>query len=284
MKSPEGIKNFLSFLLALYIYGFILYQITPFSYFVTYIPKERIAPKPYVEKVFYLFGVKSNEYPPKEVIDFLKGMGVDLVFGFFPFEDRGIFKNSIKVPECNLIYTSEIPVFHKVLNFLFDYLPKKITEGNLKTFHYFVNPELGKCNVIVQDVYLSPDFLDFKLDHSKNMVYKRLWEKLQLEQNVILNGRKGVEIYAYSTRSMYYPGESTIYPFKLYARSNEEKTLIIVYKDGRVYRVYDSRSAVLSVREPGSYSVKILSYVFSWKGYYFGLRTLAYSAPITLLY
>ncbi|AAC06927.1 hypothetical protein [Aquifex aeolicus] len=284
MKIPRGIKIILRWVVTLYIYGFILYQITPFSYFETYIPEERLAPKPYVERIFYLFGVKSNEYPSKEVLEFLKSMDVDLVYGFFPFEDYGIFKNSLKAPECHLIYTSEISTFHRILNFLFDYVPKKITGNETRTFHYFIKPKLGKCNVIVQDVYLSPNFLDFKLDHSRNMVYKRLWEDLQLEQNVITNGRKSVDVYAYSTKSMYYPSESTIYPFKLYAKSNEEKTLIIVYRDGKVYRIYDERSTVLKINKPGKYSVKILTYAFSWEGYYFGLRTIAYSAPITLLY
>jgi len=284
MKSPKAIKSLFRWLITLYIYGFILYQVLPFSYFETYIPREKLAPKPYVERIFYIFGVKSNEYPSKEVVNFLRSLDVDFVFGFFPFEDEGIFKNLLRVPECHLIYTSEISTFQKILNFLFDYIPKKLVGKEPKTFHYFIEPKKGRCDVLVHDIYLSPNFLDFKFDHSRNMVYKRLYEKLQLEQNVILNGKKSVEVYAYSPRSIYYPSESTIYPFKLYAKSNRDRTLIIVYKDGKVYRVYDEKSVVLQVRKPGKYSVKIMSYVFSWKGYYFGLRLIAYSAPITLLY
>lgn len=284
MNLLRGIKSLLGVLISLYIFGFIVYNLTPFSYYETYIAEGKLAPKPYVQKIFYLFGVKLNEYPDEEIVEFMEGLNLHAVYGFFPFEEKGMFKNIIKSPQCYLLFVSEASFRERLFSFIFEYLPRKLIGQEYRTIHYHLNPKTGKCNVLAHDVYLNKKFLDFSIDHSRNMVYKRIYKRLELERNVIVNGKKHVEIYAYSPKGFYYPGETTVYPFRIYVKSNQDKVLILIYRNDEVYRIYDTKRVVVKINHPGKYSVKVLSYKFSWHNYYFGLRLVAYSAPITLLY
>ncbi|GAB6066060.1 hypothetical protein JCM9492_11520 [Aquifex pyrophilus] len=285
MKSPKAINKLISFILSLYLLGFFLYNILPFSYFDTYFePKDRLAPKPFVRKNYYLLGVKANFLPDERMLSFFESKNINVIYGFFPFEDKVIFKNLPKAPECNLVFTSDINPLIKFFNFIFDYLPKKSLGEEFDSYVNFISTDKIRCNVLVSDVNLSRALIDFEIDTSRNMTYRRFYEGIELNKNVIINGEKSVDVYGFSPRSFYFPDESTIYPFKLFIRSNEEKVLIILYRNGEVYRVYDTDRAVIKVNREGVYAVEVYKYKFSWKSYFFGLRLIAFSSPITLLY
>jgi len=285
MKIPRDINKLISYILSLYIAGFFLYNLLPFSYFEIYVePKENLAPKPFVKKYYYLLGLKSNYQPSKDKTYFFKSKGINFIFGFFPFQDDNFFRNFTKAPECNLVFISEINALIKLANFIFEYIPKKIFRSEFYSYATFINTDKNKCNVLVTDIYIPKHFIDFYIDTSRNMTYTRLFKSIDLSKNLIINVSKKVDIYGFSPRSFYFPDESTVYPFKLFVRSNEEKVLIIVYRNGQVYRVYDTDRIVIRINREGVYAVEVYRYKLRWKGYYFGLRLVAFSSPITLLY
>ncbi|NPA33261.1 MAG: hypothetical protein GXO04_06510 [Aquificae bacterium] len=284
MSVPSATKPLLSLLLSLYIWGFIAYNLLPFSYYEVYIPEETLAPRPYVQRVHYLFGVRLNSLPDEDVISFVKREGIDLVLGFFPFEELGVFRSVIEAPECYLLLISHVSLKEKLLNFVFGYAPRLFLPSEPETFHTLLEPPAGECSLLVHDTDLKNPLRGFLIDSSRNMAYKRFQAPLRLERNVLMSKRRRVDIYAFSDKSFYYPGETTRYPFKIYARSRSKNSLLLLFKDGQLYRVYEGESAVMSINEKGSYTVRILTYRFSWNNYYFGIRLIAQSAPITYMY
>ncbi len=284
MKSPWVIRT-LKLFFPIVLWGFIIYNLLPFGYFEIYDVKEKIAPRPYVEEITYYFGAKVDD--PEEVLEVMNEKGVDRFFGFV----KGIYKNRIfplsEIPKCDFIILNDVPLPQKLLNFFFEFLPYKLIAGREISFTYHLEPVPSYCKVLFTYTLYEdyPKLLrDFLLDRSRNFVYKRVYGRLVFERNIVVNGRNKVEIYAYSTRSFYYPGESTIYPFKLFVNTNRSNTLVIVFRDGKPFRVYDTDRVVVKIKKEGEYVVKVYKYRFKFLNYYFGLRFVAYSSPIRLTY
>ncbi len=173
------------------------------------------------------------------------------------------------------------------MSFLLEYLPYRLISQREINYIYHYEPIPSSCKILFTYTLYEeyPKFLrDFMIDRSRNFVYKRVYGKLSFERNVIVNGERKVDVYGYSTRSFYYPGESTVYPFKLFVNTNRSNTLILIFKDGKPFRVYDADRVVTEIDEPGSYAVEIYKYRFKFLNYYFGLRFVAYSSPIRLTY
>ena len=284
MRVPQATK-FLRVLLPLFLWGFLIYNLLPFGYFEVYEVKENLAPRPYVERITYYFGARVND--PEEVIKVMDEKGVDRLFGFV----KGIYKQRIfpigEIPKCDLIILSDIPFSKRVMNFFLEFLPYKLIAGREASFVYHLEPVPSYCKVLFTYTLYEgyPKFLrDFLLDRSRNFVYKRVYGRLVFERNIVVNGRNKVEIYGYSTRSFYYPGESTIYPFKIFVNTNRSNTLVMVFRNGKLFRIYDTDRVVFKVNKEGEYVVKIYKYRFKYLNYYFGLRFVAYSSPIRLTY
>ncbi|WP_461829069.1 hypothetical protein [Aquifex sp.] len=279
------VTKLLKILLPVFLWGFLIYNLLPFGYFEIYEVEERLAPRPYVERITYYFGVKVDD--PEETLEILEEKGVDRLFGFV----RGAYGGRIfpigEIPKCDLIILSDVPFTRKLLNFFLEFLPYRVVSQREINFAYHLEPTPSYCKVLFTPTLYEgyPKFLrDFLLDRSRNFVYKRVYGRLVLERNIIVNGNNKVEIYGYSTRSFYYPGESTVYPFKVFVNTNRSNTLVIVFRDGKPFRVYDTDRVVFKVRKEGEYVVKVYKYRFKFLNYYFGLRFVAYSSPIRLTY
>lgn len=284
MKSPLVIRTF-KLIFPIMLWSFIVYNLLPFGYFDVYTVEERLAPRPYVERITYYFGVKVKN--PEEVLEIINERGIDKVFGFL----KSTYKNRIfpieELPKCDFIVLNDISFFEKLFNFFLEFLPYRLISGKDINYSYHLNPTPSYCKILfTYNVYENyPKFFrDFFLDFSRNFVYKRVYGKLVLERNIVVNGKEKVEIYGYSTRSFYYPGESTIYPFKIFVNTNRGNTLVLLYRNGKLFRVYDTDRVVIRVRDEGEYVVKVYKYRFKYLNYYFGLRFVAYSSPIRLAY
>jgi len=277
-----NLRRVIEILTTFYLWGFLLYNFLPMGKYETWIVKEDLAPRPFVTTVYYYFGLRA--YDNESLENLLREKGIDLVYGFFE-EERDKLLPIEEVPGCRFIFLSEIPFLTKLASFFFEFLPFYGLSEEYHTYHYHVRPSVGRCNILFFDnslKALSGILGEFRTDYSKNFVYRRVYEEIKLERNVILNGKEKVEVYAYSTRSFYFPGESTVNEFKLYVRTNLERSLILLYKGKELYRVYDADSVVINISEPGTYSVKVYSYRFNYKNIYLGLRLVAYSSPVTL--
>ncbi len=277
-----NLRRVTELLVTLYLWGFLLYNLLPAKRYETWIVKEELAPRPFVTTVYYYFGLRA--YDSRSLEKVLREKGIDLVYGFFE-EKRERLLPIEEVPGCRFIFLSEVPLLTKLGSFFFEFLPLYWLSEEYYTYHYHVDPAVGKCNILFFDnslKALSGLLGEFRTDFSKNFVYRRVYEEVKLERNVILNGKEKVEVYAFSTRSFYFPGESTVNEFRLYVRTNLRRSLILIYREKELYRVYDADSVVVRITEPGTYSVKVLSYRFNYKDLYLGLRLVAYSSPVTL--
>ncbi len=284
MKNPSVIRT-IKLLFPVLLWSFVIYNLSPFGYFEVYEVKERLAPRPYVERISYYFGVKIKN--PEKVIEVLKEREVGKVFGFSTIQYNDKIFPIAEIPKCDLIMLNDISFFQKLFNFFLEFFPYQVISDFNVNYAYHINPLPSFCKIFFTYTLYEeyPKFLrDFLLDYSRNVVYKRVHGRFVMERNIIVNGKEKVEIYGYSTRSFYYPGESTIYPFRLFVNTNRENTLIMLYRNGRLFRVYDTDRVAIKIEEEGEYVVKVYKYRFKYLNYYFGLRFVAYSSPIGLTY
>jgi len=266
-------------LFSLYLWLFVFYNLYPFVQLETYYPEERMAPRPFVKKVYFYFGVKEKD---ERLLKWARKKGVDLVFGFFE-EDDPPFLRIKEVPPCHFIFLSDVGLFERLFNFFLEFLPYYLAGERLFSFHHHLPTSAKRCNLLLFDDFSLRGLLaEFTLDASRNFTYKRYKEGLRLERSVLHNGSKKVEIYAYSPMSFYFPGEKTVNPFKVFVRSNEKNSLILVYRNGRLFRAYEGGSVSFKVKKGGKYAVKVYTYKLKFWNYYLGLRLVAASPPVEL--
>ncbi len=284
MKNQSVIR-FLKIIAPILLWGFVVYNLLPMAYFEVYEVEEELAPRPYVERITYLFGTKVKD--KEKALKVLDERGVDRLYGFV----RNIYKDRIfplrEFPQCEFITQGEIPLFRKFLNLLFEFIPYRFFNGDSINFIYHIDPAPSFCKIFFNySIYEDYPklFRNFILDFSRNMTYKRVYGKFVFERNVLINGNRRVEVYGFSTRSFYYPGEKTIYPFKLFVNTNRKNSLILIFKNGNLIRVYDTDKVVVKIKETGNYVVKVYKYRWKFLNYFFGLRFVAYSSPIELSY
>ncbi|NPB06256.1 MAG: hypothetical protein GXO03_01495 [Aquificae bacterium] len=263
-------------LLTLLVWFFVAFNLLPYAAPELYAPKEKLAPRPFARKVFFYFGARD----PSLAVE-AKRRGVTLVLGFFERDEPPLIRIRT-VPACRFLFPDELPVPLKLAVFLADYLPFKLVGGRAYAHHHRLEPSRTRCNLLFTET-LPPVFKDFALNAARNAVYKRYTEPVKLGRSSFYASERKLEVYAYSPMSFYFPGERTVYPFKLFVRSNEPKSLIIIYRNGRPYRAYEERSVVTQVREPGVYSVAVYAYRLRLGPYFLGLRLVAQSAPVELI-
>ena len=280
--SLKTLRKVIEVFITIYIWGFIFSSFIPFGYFETYIVKETLAPRPFVEKVSFLYGLREKD--TEKVLNFLDEKNIDIAYGFFRRESPRLRRIEF-IPPCSLISVENMSEIKKLLIFIFEYLPKKFFSGEIYTPHYYMKTFTGVCNIYITKEIPDSKFLEeFFINSSKNITYRRYFSEIYPERNIIHNGFEKLDIYGFSPRSFYYPGERTFYNFKLYVGTNLRNSLIIIYKDDKIFRIYDSNRAVVDIKEFGNYSVKVYKYKFKYLNYYFGLRFVAYSTPISMEY
>ena len=286
----------------LYVWGFIIYQITPVEIipYTNYAPAE-LSPKPVLYSYSFAYDVKtafSNHAGSiKNLLKAMDERGIDFAFGDFPhsIEDR-LFPSPSDV-RCSVIRNSEVSFLESALHFLLDTLPKRLAgvEGEELLSRKRFDP--AECYLLAHDrrVLVSTSLgIEFPpygsvLGGGRNIFLSRevliRWPYVEdfLKGGFVLLREGRVSVFAYSERSFYLPGEKTVYPFRYVISADFENPLILVFKDRKLKGIFSQRRLNLFASDKGSYSAQILTYKFKIHILYFGVRTTALASSVGLM-
>jgi len=295
-------KRFVRLIATLYVWGFVLYQITPVRMipYTNYAPTE-LSPKPVLYRYSFAYDVKtafSNHAGSlKNLLNAMEKKGFDLVFGDFP---QGIEDRLLPTPkgiECRVIRGSQVSPLESAVHFLLDTLPKKFVGVPGEEFLSRKRFKPSDCYLFAHDrrVLLST-FLGIEvppygsvLGGGRNVFLSRDvligWPTPEeiLKGGLVLFREEGVSVFAYSERSFYLPGERTVYPFRYVVNTDLKNPLILVFKDRDLKGIFTQRRLNLVIDQKGSYSSQILTYKFKVHIIYFGVRTVALVSSIRLM-
>lgn len=170
----------------------------------------------------------------------------------------------------------DIPTYRWVLYFLFEYTPKKLLLKEPADPYAFVFPQ--RCLPVSSDLPIVASLWDwdipsyrFILGSRRNIYYSNTCEVPNIGGAVPVVDSSSLQVYAYSTRGFYFPGETLKDPAVLVFSSTNKRLLVFLLKDGKVYKTYEQSS----IREPldgGRYSLYVYTYRFKLWKFYFGLR------------
>ena len=144
--SLKTFRKVIEVFITIYLWGFILSSFIPFGYFETYIVKEKLAPRPFAEKISFIYGLREKD--TEKVLNFLKERRIDLAYGFFKKESERLKKIEF-IPPCSLVSVESMSELKKLLIFIFEYLPKKFFSGEIYTPHYYMKTLEGACNFYI---------------------------------------------------------------------------------------------------------------------------------------
>ncbi|MDQ7037986.1 MAG: hypothetical protein Q9N26_02125 [Aquificota bacterium] len=289
-------------LIALYLWGFILYQITPVRIIpsTNYAPKS-LSPMPVIYRYAYAYDVKSafshHAGSIRNLIDTMERMNIDFAFGDFPEVIAHRLYPKPRNNPCVTIRTSRISLLMRLSHLVFEEIPNLIfferPEGVLSR----LDPPEGECYVVAHDgkVWVST-YLGFEvppysfiLGSARNVFFSRDIlirspdPEEVLRSTIVLLDRKGVTAFAYSERSFYLPGEATFYDFRYVVETDVKNPLIYLFYNGELFGVYAQRRINLPLSEEGAYRSVVMSYRFRISVFYFGLRTVALVPPVRLM-
>lgn len=246
--------------------GFLLYHALP-VYFVQHIsqPLQEPAPIPFQKQCAYALNVKtvfnSPLGNPKKLQRLLKYKGLDLTY--------------LEEPTYGYM---DIPPYLWFSYLLFEYIPLRLLGKEPSDPYSLLS--MRRCLPLSSDmpIVLSLWSLDlpgygFILGRRKNLQYSDSCEKPKADKLVPYVGSSRVDIYAYSSKGFYFAGDSFQAPASLVFNSFDKKVLIFLFKDGKVYRVFDQNLVGVEL-QGGSYSVLAYRYRFKLWKFYFGMRSL----------
>ncbi len=288
--------------ITLYLWGFILYQITPARVipFTNYAPKG-LSPVPVIYRYAYAYDVKSafshHAGSIRNLIDTMEDMNIDFAFGDFPEVITHRLYPKPKENPCTTIRTSQVSPLLRLLHLIFEVIPSFVLLERPEGILSRVEPPKGECYVIAHDgkVWVSTFFgleippYSFILGTGRNVFFSR--EVLirspdpeeVLRSTIVLLDRKGVTAFAYSERSFYLPGEATFYDFRYVVETDVRNPLIYLFYNGDLFGIYAQKRINLPLSLEGSYRSVVMSYKFRVSVFYFGLRTVALIPPIRLM-
>ncbi len=175
--------------------------------------------------------------------------------------------------------------FWKWLFYLFfEYIPKKVLLEDPSDPYSLMRQ--SPCQPLASDMPIVislwtrdiPTY-SFILGKRKNLYYSSQCGSQEEKRFIPFVGDKNPQIYAYSSTGFFFPGDQLKTPAVLSVSFFESKVLIILLKDGNLYKVFDQRSIREPIKEGGNYSLQAYTYRFRiWK-FYFGLRFLACTPP-----
>ncbi len=297
------LRRVIRYLLTLYIWGFVIYQVLPVKvvHYINYAPRE-FHPKPVLYKYTYAYDVKtafSNHVGSiKNLIQAMNRNGFDIAFGDFP---QSIVDRLVPTPKgsnCYVIRSSQARLFEKILHLLFESLPKSIVMRRSEDMLMRIFPETtGECYLVAHDdrILISTFFgleipsYDSILGNRKNIHFSRdvlirkTYSEEFLKRTVVIFGNNKVTVFAYSDRSFYLPGEKTSYNFKYVVDTDIKNPLIFLFRDGNLKGTFSQSRINVDVSEKGLYTSIIATYKFKINIFYFGFRTVALVSAIGLM-
>ncbi|MEN3028510.1 MAG: hypothetical protein ABDH29_04715 [Aquificaceae bacterium] len=120
----------------------------------------------------------------------------------------------------------------------------------------------------------------FILGKRKNLFYGGDCEFPEVSQFLPFLGSGRLQVYVYSDRGFYFPGQSFKLPAVLSVDLFERRVLVFLWKDNRPYKVFDRRTIRERLEEAGSYRLQAYTYRYRLWKFYFGLRSLFCSPPL----
>jgi len=167
----------------------------------------------------------------------------------------------------------DIGFFKLFLYVLFEYLPKKLTFGVPGDYYGLLNPKACKPILSNMPALIStpvgefPNY-SFILGKRWNLAYPSC-ENMESFIPVVDGD---VNLIVYSPPGLYPPSSINLKEGTLSVSTKRKQTLIKVFKDGKLWGVYDQSSLTLQLKESGSYEVRIYYYKTKIYNLYFGLR------------
>ncbi len=299
MRSREVIR----YLLSVYIWGFITYQLLPLQVipYTNYAPRE-FYPKPIIYRYTFAYDVKtafSNHAGSiKNLLKAMDDKGFDIAFGDFPESIENRLFPTPENDECMVVRTSGIPFIKHLLHTVFERIPKLLVGGvqeDILMRKLYGKPE--RCYLVAHDdrIVLSTFFgLDFpsydyilgnrrNLYLSKDILLREAYVDDFLKGAVVVFGDRKMKIFAYSDRSFYLPGGRTPYNFRFVVDTNLKNPLILLFHNDTLKGIYEQNRLNMPLSLRGSYTAHVLTYKFKVHIFYFGLRSVALASPIELM-
>ena len=261
-RSLWAIKWFLTF----YFMGFILYNSLPFIYVqkVSY-SIEKPAPMPYYRVCNVVLNVKTvdNWYlgNPHKLSKLLKEKGLDASL------DQKV-EDGVSYRHIGFLKT--------LLYLLWDYLPRKLLGLEVPDAYSLYS---GKCKPFLSDMpilfsFLNYDFpsYSFILGDRRNVFFSQDGDCLEPEGVYSVVSEKPVHTYAFSFNNFSFPGQKTPLGSYLVVKTNIKNTLILLYKDEKLFEAFSQNNIVERFTQEGVYDVYVYTYKFNVWNFYFGLR------------
>ncbi len=297
-----NIRKAIRICFSVYLWGVILYQIIPVKLvpYTSYSLKE-LYPYPFLHSYTYAYDVRSSfsghAGSIKNLLKTLREKGFDFALGDFPEKIESELIPKPKLPEKCVLLGENIPLTLFVIHYLFEVVPKTLTRSQADGVLTRLNWEIpAECYVvshrgrIILTTFLGIDIPSYNciLSKGKNVYFSRdsLGETLPSDiffETVAFLEDKEIKIFGYSERSFYLPGESTFFPFHLVVEADVKNPLVFLYKDKEKIGIYTRRRVLFAADDPGAYSVIVMRYKFKLGIFYFGIRTLVLSPPISYL-
>ena len=240
-------------------------------------------PSPYEKPCRVVFGVKSaldgGVGQPLRLEKFLEERALAYSVGHAINYSKRIRQG--KVPDG--YGYAEIGMFKLLLYFLFEYAPKKLIFAVPQDYYGLLEPK--ECKPILSDlpVLISTPIGEFP---SYSFILGRRWNlaypncERMMSYVPVIDGE--VNFVVYSPPNLYPPANVSLSEATLSVRTNRKKTLIEVYKDGKLWRVYDQPFLTIHLREKGNYELRIYYYKTKIFNLYFGLRFGSCASGITI--
>lgn len=296
-------QRVIRYLLTLYLWGFIAYQLLPVKVIpsVNYAPRE-LYPQPVIYSYAFAYDVKTafsnNAGSLKNLMRVMERRGIDVVFGDFPESIGNRLFPTRDVEGCRVIRSSEISFWEDALHLIFERIPKLITGGVPESiFSRRIYDTPSKCYLLAHDKrVLFTTFFGLELPTyegilsggkniylSKDVLLREPYSEDFFRKAIVLFGGEKVRALAYSDRSFYLPGRSTVYSFRYVVDTDVKNSLIVLFHNGRLKGIYEQRRINVPVWERGDYVAHVLTYKFKVNIFYFGLRSVALISSIRLM-
>ncbi|MFN7065785.1 MAG: hypothetical protein ACK4OF_06535 [Aquificaceae bacterium] len=169
--------------------------------------------------------------------------------------------------------------------FAFEYLPKSLVFERVGDPYGLLDNK--PCNPLASDIPIIlslwkwdiPSY-SFVLSNRKNLQHLDNCQKPKEGAFLPYVGKGGIGVYAYSSKGFVFPGEEVKLPAVLVIDLFEKKSLVLLTKDGKLYKVYDQRSIREPLEEAGIYELYAYTYRYRLWRFYFGLRFLSCSPKL----
>lgn len=193
---------------------------------------------------------------------------------------RGIYQHHSSEP---VLGYREVGLWRWSLYFFLEYAPKRLLAREPRDIYTFTMQE--RCLPLASDIPIVlslwkvdiPNY-SFIIGKRRNLVYGEQCPVNIPTSFIPFAGRGRLDVYAYSEKGFHFPGESFRGSAVLSVDLFEPRSLILLKKDGSVYKVFNQNSIRERIDEPGSYQLIGYTYQFRiWK-LFFGLR-FAFCTP-----